>query len=869
MSQRNNIPLRISPESSVVSQLTGATADNIQAIGDWKAQSFLSPQAGILSRVTFQVSMAGNPVGYLYAEIRSDSGGQPGTLLGTSNPMAGEPLSGTHILDFYFDNGPSLANATTYWIVLRPGPHSTLDAGNRYGVLKNTGNPYANGSFSYSANSGGTWTNEAGSDLYFQIAYTTSSVVRILTDPVQFSSMPTGRSSSTNFLGIGAEVTGKLGVSLGFLNVRAVGDGVQLRGNILSISGNRNIELLGAGSFFYGVTTDFTTLSLTGNATGFIGSISGSSAVYSNSANTGLFVGVISNGSVTMSSTGVFGAGVIAGTLTINQQSSSFFGEVSTSATATLNGQAGMARGYVTQVGSLMQPSGTGSFISGSCSSAGGMVASGQGAHVMGNANQSGANNVRFNATGTASFALGSMNLSGTSGSRTLAVSGEAAFFMGSVQDFNTYTHNGRGSFFLGAFGQNGANTAVMAISSVGSLVSGSMLSSSNTSITGEASSFIGRSNGSVTIASVGSRVRGYIGGTASIPAGSNGSFISGYVEVGATVTASSANGGNFFSGYANGGTTALSGWAAFFIGLKGGSSPSNVSSDGSGVIGGHYGTTTSSAVGSLVFGSTNSSGTMSASGGGAGPTVSGYANFGTITASNTAAWARGVTNTGLSAITASGIASVAWGTVESGNIISSETGSWSYGDDINTSAKYGTSFGVGHVNNTYLTYVIGRYSVTPTSNPTTWTATDPLFVVGIGTSAVARQNAFTILKNGTVQVVNNGAIQYRDASNANWVNVANLDGGNVIRLGDYAVSGINTQLSGYGLLELYCVAGQISFASETNFNSNSAFNFVIQNGVTAGRPAGITGAMYFDTTLNRPIWFDGTNWIEADGTIV
>jgi hypothetical protein len=40
----------------------------------------------------------------------------------------------------------------------------------------------------------------------------------------------------------------------------------------------------------------------------------------------------------------------------------------------------------------------------------------------------------------------------------------------------------------------------------------------------------------------------------------------------------------------------------------------------------------------------------------------------------------------------------------------------------------------------------------------------------------------------------------------------------------------------------------------------------------TAGRPTAATagaGAMYYDTTLNKPAWSDGTNWRDATGTIV
>ena len=45
----------------------------------------------------------------------------------------------------------------------------------------------------------------------------------------------------------------------------------------------------------------------------------------------------------------------------------------------------------------------------------------------------------------------------------------------------------------------------------------------------------------------------------------------------------------------------------------------------------------------------------------------------------------------------------------------------------------------------------------------------------------------------------------------------------------------------------------------------------VSQSGTTANRPTKdlYVGRMYFDTTLTRPIWWTGTNWIKADGTVV
>ena len=41
-------------------------------------------------------------------------------------------------------------------------------------------------------------------------------------------------------------------------------------------------------------------------------------------------------------------------------------------------------------------------------------------------------------------------------------------------------------------------------------------------------------------------------------------------------------------------------------------------------------------------------------------------------------------------------------------------------------------------------------------------------------------------------------------------------------------------------------------------------------SGITGDRPTSPrVGCMYFDTTLGIPIWYDGTNWINATGATV
>lgn len=45
---------------------------------------------------------------------------------------------------------------------------------------------------------------------------------------------------------------------------------------------------------------------------------------------------------------------------------------------------------------------------------------------------------------------------------------------------------------------------------------------------------------------------------------------------------------------------------------------------------------------------------------------------------------------------------------------------------------------------------------------------------------------------------------------------------------------------------------------------------FVTLNGTTANRPRGsILGQYYFDTTLGRPIWWDGISFVDADGNVI
>ena len=43
---------------------------------------------------------------------------------------------------------------------------------------------------------------------------------------------------------------------------------------------------------------------------------------------------------------------------------------------------------------------------------------------------------------------------------------------------------------------------------------------------------------------------------------------------------------------------------------------------------------------------------------------------------------------------------------------------------------------------------------------------------------------------------------------------------------------------------------------------------FVTLNGATTARPTSpVKGQSYFDSTLGYPVWYDGTQWVDATGT--
>jgi hypothetical protein len=99
----------------------------------------------------------------------------------------------------------------------------------------------------------------------------------------------------------------------------------------------------------------------------------------------------------------------------------------------------------------------------------------------------------------------------------------------------------------------------------------------------------------------------------------------------------------------------------------------------------------------------------------------------------------------------------------------------------------------------------------------------------------------------------------------------SNVNGGN-IELGTAAVSGTGVR----GKISLDAREVDVNSTKIVNLSNGSAngdavnFGQLRANGISSARPSSpVVGQFYFDITINKPIWYNGTNWVDASGTIV
>jgi hypothetical protein len=168
---------------------------------------------------------------------------------------------------------------------------------------------------------------------------------------------------------------------------------------------------------------------------------------------------------------------------------------------------------------------------------------------------------------------------------------------------------------------------------------------------------------------------------------------------------------------------------------------------------------------------------------------ASGYASFacgyGTTASGNSASFVCGNANI------ASGSGAFATGssTISSGNVSST------FGSLTTASGTYSAAFGSNTNAQSSNSFVIGKYNINPgTYNPTAWVTTEPLFVIGNGTSATATNNAVTVLKNGNMlinQATQVNAIYKLDVNGSVRANevVVNTTGADFVFENDYKLT--------------------------------------------------------------------------------
>ncbi len=83
---------------------------------------------------------------------------------------------------------------------------------------------------------------------------------------------------------------------------------------------------------------------------------------------------------------------------------------------------------------------------------------------------------------------------------------------------------------------------------------------------------------------------------------------------------------------------------------------------------------------------------------------------------------------------------------------IAEELYSTAMGFDSEARGRYSTAIGLSTIAGAYGSVAIGRYNV-GSGTPTAWTASDPVFEIGIGTALNIRANAVTVLKNGNMGI--------------------------------------------------------------------------------------------------------------------
>jgi len=132
---------------------------------------------------------------------------------------------------------------------------------------------------------------------------------------------------------------------------------------------------------------------------------------------------------------------------------------------------------------------------------------------------------------------------------------------------------------------------------------------------------------------------------------------------------------------------------------------------------------------------------------------------------------------------------------VMTGNTGGTGVGSVVSGSSTTATGAYSVANGIGTTAQAYDSFVLGRYNLISGAT-NSWTTTDPLFVIGNGSSTSARANAFTVLKNGNVGIgIANPAFLFQFSASANQ-SVGSYVPTAASGITDYSAPGVGFQFS-------------------------------------------------------------------------
>lgn len=348
--------------------------------------------------------------------------------------------------------------------------------------------------------------------------------------------------------------------------------------------------------------------------------------------------------------------------------------------------------------------------------------------------------------SGSSCFAFGSAEGS------IISASAQGNLCFGLALNTASIVSAGSGSF---AFGSVTDTNSIIQTEEDGSFSFGSAASGGEINSAGQGSFAGGFTSNSAVINANGNACFsfGICDGSANLTSNSNGCFVIGSAADSATIQAMS--GACFAGGVAENTSSAItsSANASFAYGRVLNAGQINASADGSFALG--YCTDNGSEInalqiGSMAFGFAEGGGEIAADG--VASLAFGHVTNGSaIGTDNDGSLAFGyITGTGLSLI-ANGHGALAFGVPATGPVQAAEDGSMAAGDNVIVNSVSGIGFGLGLNNSSAFAYMFGRWANLTPNNPTTWSDTDPILVLGNGTDDSDRSNAFEVDKDGKI----------------------------------------------------------------------------------------------------------------------